>query len=1052
MAGAIRGITVEIGGDTTKLGKALANVNVTAKGLQSELKGVNTLLKFDPTNVTLLKQKQDLLNTSISNTKEKLNTLKTAQAQVQEQFDKGDITEEQYRDFQREIVATEQKLKSLEDEARNFGSVGAQQIAAVGEKMIDLGGKIEEAGKKFAPFSTTAAGVLTGSAVLASNFEDAVAKVGTVADTSSVSLETLSADMLALSTQTGKSANEIADATYQAISASVDTADAVSFVETATSLAKAGFLETSDAVDVLTTIINAYGLSAEDAASLSDKLIQTQNDGKTTVNELSSSLGQVIPLASAYGVNIDNLCASYAQLTKNGVATAQAGTYLKSMLNELGDSGSTVSTILQEKTGKSFGQLMADGNSLGDILGILQDSVEGDSEAFAGLWSSAEAGTGALSLTSAGVDAFNAELGNMGDSLGNTSDALETLDTSSAKSQRAINALKNTGIQLGQTVLSAVTPLIEKLSVAMQNLSTWFGNLNPKVQQAIVVILAVVAAIAPVLIVVGKVISAIGIILTIIPKVQAAITAIKGAMTALNAVMAANPIALIIIAITALVAAFIYLWNNCEEFRNFWINLWNKVKEIAVSVWETLTSFFSSVWEGIKNTAETVFNAISDFFTSVWDGIKTAIETVLTVISNIITTYFNIYRTIIETVVNVISTVISTVFNAIKNAISNIFNRIQVIVTTAFTAYQTIISTICQAVKSAITFVFNSIKNTVTTILTALKNTITTIWNGIKTVVTTVINAIKTVIITVFTTIKTTITTIVNAIKTTIETVWNGIKTAISTITNGVKSVVTTGFNAIKSGITTAVNGAKSAATTAFNAIKSGISTALTTAKSTATTISNGIKSAMSTAWNSAKTATVTTFNSIASGMKSALTAGKSGITSACSSILSGMTNIFSNVKSTFSSIGSNVIEGIKSGITGAVSGLYNSIKNALSGLVDKAKDALGIKSPSRVMRDQVGKFIPSGVAAGIDQNEKTLTASVGNMVNRTVSAAKSALDKVDTSLGSTIVTGVPGMTGNTTSNVTTISNKVEIHADSVDRENVGEICDEINRRLGLAY
>ena len=167
-------------------------------------------------------------------------------------------------------------------------------------------------------------------------------------------------------------------------------------------------------------------------------------------------MGQVIPLASAYGVNIENLAASYAQLTKNGVATAQAGTYLKSMLNELGDSGSDVGEILKSKTGKSFGQLMNDGMSLGDVLGILNDSVNGDSEALAGLWSSSEAGTGALSILSSGVGAFNDELGNMQDSTGNVADALETLSTPSAKAQESLNAVKNAGIELGSAALEAL--------------------------------------------------------------------------------------------------------------------------------------------------------------------------------------------------------------------------------------------------------------------------------------------------------------------------------------------------------------------------------------------------------------------------------------------------------------------------------------------------------------------------------------------------------------------------------------------------------------------
>ena len=139
MASRIQGITVEIGGDTTKLGNALKSVNDKTKSLQNELKGVNTLLKMDPSNVTLLRQKQDLLNQSIAECREKLNTLKTTQAQVQAQFDKGEITAEQYRDFQREIVATENKLNKLQKEAKNFGSVGAQQVAAVGEKMKELG-------------------------------------------------------------------------------------------------------------------------------------------------------------------------------------------------------------------------------------------------------------------------------------------------------------------------------------------------------------------------------------------------------------------------------------------------------------------------------------------------------------------------------------------------------------------------------------------------------------------------------------------------------------------------------------------------------------------------------------------------------------------------------------------------------------------------------------------------------------------------------------------------------------------------------------------------
>ena len=562
--GNIKGITIEIGSDTKKFKSGLAELNKSAKDLQNELKYVNQALKHDPKNTDLLRQKQELLTNSVSETKSKLESLKAAKEKADKDMANGtEVNQEQYRRLVREISTTENSLKNLTKEMKNFGSVSAQQIAAAGEDVQELGGKIETVGKKVSVASAASAAALGASVKLASDYTDAVAKVGTVADLQSVPLEKLRDDMLQLSTETGRGAGEIADATYQAISASVDTADAVSFVGTSVGLAKAGFLETADAVDVLTTIINAYGLEASDAGRLSDILIQTQNDGKTTVNELSQSMGQVIPLASAYGVNIENLAASYAQLTKNGVATAQAGTYLKSMLNELGDSGSDVGEILKSKTGKSFGQLMNDGMSLGDVLGILNDSVNGDSEALAGLWSSSEAGTGALSILSSGVGAFNDELGNMQDSTGNVADALETLSTPSAKAQESLNAVKNAGIELGSAALEAIAPLLEQLAETVKSLTERFSNLSPATQTVIVAVMAILAALGPVIIIIGTLIQSIGAIMTIAPAVATALGTVKIAIAAIG-----GPVTIVIAVITALVLKLIHAYNTSEEFRN----------------------------------------------------------------------------------------------------------------------------------------------------------------------------------------------------------------------------------------------------------------------------------------------------------------------------------------------------------------------------------------------------------------------------------------------------------------------------------------------------
>ena len=605
--GNIKGITIEIGSDTKKFKSGLKDLNQSAKDLQNELKYVNKALKHDPKNTDLLRQKQELLTKSVSETKTKLESLKAAKEKADKDMANGtEVNQEQYRRLVREISTTENSLKNLTKEMKNFGSVSAQQIAAAGENVQELGGKIETVGKKVSVASATSAAALGASVKLASDYTDAVAKVGTVADLQSVPLEKLRDDMLQLSTETGRGAGEIADATYQAISASVDTADAVSFVGTSVGLAKAGFLETADAVDVLTTIINAYGLEASDAGRLSDILIQTQNDGKTTVNELSQSMGQVIPLASAYGVNIENLAASYAQLTKNGVATAQAGTYLKSMLNELGDSGSDVGEILKSKTGKSFGQLMNDGMSLGDVLGILNDSVNGDSEALAGLWSSSEAGTGALSILSSGVGAFNDELGNMQDSTGNVADALETLSTPSAKAQESLNALKNIGIELGSTVLEALAPVLEQLAETVKALSEKFSNLSPTTQKVIVVVGLLVAAIGPVILIIGKFASAIGAIMAIAPTLTAVLGAVKIAFAAIG-----GPVTIIIALITALVLKFIHAYNTSEEFRN-------KVNAAFASVKNAVTGALSAAAAKVKEFVSVGKNVI----VGLWNGIN----------------------------------------------------------------------------------------------------------------------------------------------------------------------------------------------------------------------------------------------------------------------------------------------------------------------------------------------------------------------------------------------------------------------------------------------
>lgn len=444
------------------------------------------------------------------------------------------------------------------DEAAEAARKASEEVEKFGDKSEETGKQSEESSKKSRDGIKELQGVLASAGIAATlneikngffdcseaaaQFETSTAMVATIADTSQKSLSDISKEVRTYSNETGEAASDMAEATYQAISASVNTADAASFAGTATKLAVGGFTSATTAVDVLTTAINAYGLAASDATQLSDYLITTQNLGKTSVDQLAQSVGNVIPLASAYNVQMDNLSSAYAVLTANGIATAESGTYLKSMLNELGDTGSDVSEVLLNSTGKTFAQLMEQGYSLGDVMAMLGDAVDGDSTAFNALWSSTEAGIGALSLFNAGADKYNSVLDSMRTSAGATEKAYSTMaDTTDKSKQRMENSFNNLKISVGDVLNPALTQVYEGFTSVFAGMSD-FVDEHP----------AVVAAISAIAVGVGGFTGALA-------AYNIATTAAKFVTEAFTATLAANPFVLAAAGIVAVTAAAVTL-------------------------------------------------------------------------------------------------------------------------------------------------------------------------------------------------------------------------------------------------------------------------------------------------------------------------------------------------------------------------------------------------------------------------------------------------------------------------------------------------------------
>lgn len=444
------------------------------------------------------------------------------------------------------------------DEAAEAARKASEWVEKFGDKSEETGKQSEESSKKGRDGIKELQGVLASAGIAATlneikngffdcseaaaQFETSTAMVATIADTSQKSLSNISKEVRSYSNETGEAASDMAEATYQAISASVNTADAAAFAGTATKLAVGGFTSATTAVDVLTTAINSYGLAASDATQLSDYLITTQNLGKTSVDQLAQSVGKVIPLASAYNVQMDNLSSAYAVLTANGIATAESGTYLKSMLSELGDTGSDVSEVLLNSTGKTFAQLMEQGYSLGDVMSMLGDAVDGDSTAFNALWSSTEAGIGALSLFNAGADKYNSVLDSMRTSAGATEKAYSTMaDTTDKSKQRMENAFNNLKISVGDVLNPALTQVYEGFTGVFAGMSDFVDEYP-----------AVVAAISAIAVGVGGFTGALA-------AYNLATTAAKFVTEAFTATLAANPYVLAAAGIVAVTAAAVTL-------------------------------------------------------------------------------------------------------------------------------------------------------------------------------------------------------------------------------------------------------------------------------------------------------------------------------------------------------------------------------------------------------------------------------------------------------------------------------------------------------------
>lgn len=611
MADRIKGITIEIGGDTTKLSDALKRVNNDLKTAQNGLKDINKLLEFDPGNIDLLRQKQSYLNDAIASSKEKLEQEKAALEQLKssEGFDKNS---EQAKALERQIAADEQALKSLQKEAKEFGSVGQQQFKLVGEKVKEIGKSITNVGKQMSMKVTAPIAAIGAASIAAFNEVDAgldiiVTKTGAtgesleglkdvmenLASTIPTDFETVGTAVGEVNTRFGLTGQALEELTGQ-------------FIKFAT----INGVDVNNAIDSTQKALAAFGLSAEDASGFLDTLnVVGQNTGVSMDALLSG------------------LVANAAAFQEMGLDISQAATFM----GELEVSGADASTVMSGLQ-KALKNAHEDGVPLNQALSDLQNTIKNGTGEVDGLTAAYDLFGKSGAIIYEAVKNGTIDFQNLGaaasDAAGSVSRTFEgTLDPVD-KFKTMLNQAKIAGADLGSAIQEASLPAIEKLAGAVKSVTEAFRSLTPEQQEMIVKIGAIVAAAGPAIVVLGTLVKSIGYL---IPVIGAVVGVLTGPLS-LAIIAVGAFIGLLIVAGKSLMENWGQIKADAIKLKNDIVARFTEIKQNVTNLIDEMSTQVSSKIETLKtsvsNKFEAIRSAISEKINAAKDAVHNAIEAI----------------------------------------------------------------------------------------------------------------------------------------------------------------------------------------------------------------------------------------------------------------------------------------------------------------------------------------------------------------------------------------------------------------------------------------
>ena len=1049
MANRIKGITVEINGDTTKLSKALEGVNKNIRSTQSQLKDVEKLLKLDPTNTELLSQKQKLLADAVSSTKNKLETLKTAAEQANTALANGDITQEQYDALQREIIETEQELRNLQTEADKTNTAFAK-LGAAGEVMQNVGNKISGAGEKLLPVTAGITVLGTAAVKTGADFDSAMSKVAAVSGATGEDLEALRAKAREMGSQTKFSASEAAEAMNYMAMAGWKTEDMLSGIEGVMNLAAASGEDLATTSDIVTDALTAFGLTAADSAHFADVLAAASSNANTNVSMMGETFKYAAPVAGSLGFSVEDTAQAIGLMANAGIKSTQAGTSLRSIMTALaGDvkfCGESIGEVEIQTTN-------ADGSmrELSDILADCRVAFSGLSESEQASAAQALVGKNAMSGFLALMNAAPTDIDKLSGAISNCDGtSLSMAETMQDNLAGQLTILKSQLEELAISFSDILMPVIRSIVSHMQGLVDKLNQLDPQTKETIVKIALVAAALGPLLIVIGKTISGIGSVLSLVSKAPAAIGAVKGGITAVTGALGVSmgTILAVVAAIAALVAAFMHLWKTNENFKNNILGIWEQIKstfsgltqgitdrinalgfnfesftDMLKAAWDALCNLLAPVFEGVFQNIANIFSEISgiilgllDVFiglftgnwSQLWNGVKGLFTSIWNFIVSTFTNILNTLKGIADVVLGWFGTSWNEVWNSIKDFFVNIWTSISTFFTGIITGIRDFFVNIWTGIYTFFSNIFNAIYTVFSTVFQTIYNTIMTVWNSIYETIAPLLDAFKYLFETIFQAIQILIGMAMDWISEKISAIWNAIVSFLTPILEGIKNTFTTIWNAIKSVIDTVLCAIQSVITSVWNAIYGFLSPILNSIKSVVSSVWDSISSKISSIMNTIKS----TISNIWDSIKSAVSTKVSGVKTAIQDGFQAAVDWIKGLASDAWNWGADIISGIIDGIKSMI----NNLADTVTDVADTIRDFLHFSVPDKGPLTDYESWMPDfmkGLADGINKSKKYVEKAVGDVAQAMRLTMDSDLNYSLNGISGAVVGGSSGGTVN---------------------------------------